>query len=178
MLHSIKSCLRLGKQLTVLIKGLLKRKDSLLIRILLYLIGLQLKALFDGTGSLWGSGALQCKPFTLFTSTASQNGCVIAINSIHASPEVFWVKWSCLPVGFYTFIPATFDVERLIWKEQHRTSSGCILARSIHCSSLRCAFQGAGEHNADHAVQHGPPWHGESAVILHFQQADIWEYLC
>uniref|UniRef100_A0A7S3QL93 NAD(P)H dehydrogenase (quinone) n=1 Tax=Dunaliella tertiolecta TaxID=3047 RepID=A0A7S3QL93_DUNTE len=34
----------------------------------------QMKAMWDATGSHWSSGALQCKPFTLFTSTASQNG--------------------------------------------------------------------------------------------------------
>eukprot|EP00983_Pelagomonas_calceolata_P076564 1153467-Pelagomonas_calceolata.AAC.6 len=33
-----------------------------------------MKAMWDATGSHWSSGALQCKPFTLFTSTASQNG--------------------------------------------------------------------------------------------------------
>jgi NAD(P)H dehydrogenase (quinone) len=34
----------------------------------------QMKAFWDATGSLWAKGALLGKPFTAFTSTASQGG--------------------------------------------------------------------------------------------------------
>ena len=34
----------------------------------------QMRAFWDGTGGLWASGALHGKPFTAFTSTASQGG--------------------------------------------------------------------------------------------------------
>eukprot|EP00197_Chlamydomonas_leiostraca_P002986 CAMPEP_0202867372 /NCGR_PEP_ID=MMETSP1391-20130828/9290_1 /ASSEMBLY_ACC=CAM_ASM_000867 /TAXON_ID=1034604 /ORGANISM="Chlamydomonas leiostraca, Strain SAG 11-49" /LENGTH=202 /DNA_ID=CAMNT_0049547415 /DNA_START=86 /DNA_END=694 /DNA_ORIENTATION=+ len=34
----------------------------------------QFKSFWDATGSLWQSGALHSKPFSLFTSTATQNG--------------------------------------------------------------------------------------------------------
>ena len=33
-----------------------------------------MKAFWDATGSLWQKGALQGKPFTAFTSTATQGG--------------------------------------------------------------------------------------------------------
>ena len=68
-----------------------------------------MKAFFDMTGGLWGSGGLVGKPATMFTSTGVQGGgqettIMTAVTQLAHHGMIF------VPPGF-SYGPAMFDVE-------------------------------------------------------------------